>query len=169
MSIFDPFQLYTHPQHKSHTGQVIRKKPIEIGYAFTEHDLKKGLEIVKNYGFYVSRNPIQPARAMYTYSIKFTNNQLDTIHMITKGQLLSITAPIRNLLLTYYSQIFSADRISTIDIFVSIPVISVKHDVSPDGNVIHFYNAITQKDSTSYTPSNQGPVYSIISSLGNCT
>ena len=49
MSDFDPFRLYQKHYQKSYSGQVMRKKPVESIYAFTQKDLKKAIQIVNSY------------------------------------------------------------------------------------------------------------------------
>ena len=51
MSMFDPYQLYSHPQRKSHKGQVIQKKATEGPYAITQRELERALAVVQTYGY----------------------------------------------------------------------------------------------------------------------
>lgn len=47
MSVYDPFQLYTHHQKKSHDGQIIRKKLTPPpNYAISEEMVKQAQEIL---------------------------------------------------------------------------------------------------------------------------
>ena len=58
MSYYDPYYLYTHPQRHSHKGQVIQKRPVKVDYAANQDDLRRALQIVKGYGYTISKTPI---------------------------------------------------------------------------------------------------------------
>ena len=70
MSYFDPYQLYSHPQRKSHRGQVIQKRPTDVPYGINDHDMKKAITVLTNYGYYISKNPptTYPNRDMFSFS-----------------------------------------------------------------------------------------------------
>lgn len=52
---FDPHKLYTHPQKKSHQGQIIQKRPVDAHYAASHEDLKRAFIVAKTYGYTMSK------------------------------------------------------------------------------------------------------------------
>ena len=80
MSIFDPYQLYIHPQRKSHKGQVIQKKPVNVPYAFTQSDLERAIMIVENYGYSISRGvPSASPHLTLPFDLSFSNIERNAI------------------------------------------------------------------------------------------
>lgn len=69
MSRFDPFNLYTHSQRHSHSGQIIRKKPVKPQYAISNdmiRDAKRILEAVGLYNTLPPPAPIKPISDVFT-------------------------------------------------------------------------------------------------------
>lgn len=83
MSNYDPFSLYRHHQRKSHTGQVIRKKPISIRGAYSREDLEKAREVMKAYG--EIPKPVTPAPKVPGLYLGGTVNELITFQYNTQG------------------------------------------------------------------------------------
>lgn len=166
MSYFDPYYLYSHPQRKTHKGQVIQKRPTDVPYGINDEDMKKAIHVLKNYGYYISKNPFPsyPQRSIITFDKQSSMTNTSTSHLRTIGDLLTITTNLRNNLLQIFSEEFSSNTVSALRIIVSIPFVSVIHNVMSSSNVITYRNRLKDQSSTIQIGSNQGPVYSVIQS-----
>ena len=52
---FDPYHLYSHPQKKSHKGQIIQKRPVDTQYAASHEDLQRAFIVAQTYGYTISK------------------------------------------------------------------------------------------------------------------
>ena len=78
MSMFDPYQLYIHPQRKSHKGQVIQKKSHAPEYAITQRELERALAVVQTYGYNIYP-PVAGAHLAIPFDLSFSNIERNAI------------------------------------------------------------------------------------------
>lgn len=122
MSDFDPFKLYQKHYKKSYTGQVIRKKPTENIYAFTQRDLKQAIKIIEAYGYSLAQ-PIPPGQ-ISIYGGVLNNDTISYSDLVNSD--------VKNYLLRYNSHIF--DRIyENFKFIITIDYAYLSNDVSMRG------------------------------------
>lgn len=172
MSYFDPYYLYSHPQKKSHKGQVIRKKPTDVTYGINDQDLKRAITVLTNYGYSISKNPppSYPNKLTLAYSVQASNTTDSTSHAYSLDDFLQIDASLRAVLLNTYSFLSSLQSVSTINLIIQVPYIIFSHSTltSSDDNILHVTDVPNNRTLSSAFPANYGPVYNVIRS-GNST
>ena len=72
---FDPHKLFTHPQKKSHQGQIIQKRPVDPHYAASHEDLKRAIIVAKTYGYSLVRGLTGFDYSMYSGKIYFDTSK----------------------------------------------------------------------------------------------
>ena len=126
MSNYDPFQLYTNKQKKTHQGQVIRKKiPNYIGYCFTNEELDRAIEGLKARGYHIYEPGVNPERQFlkhleHTYI--YPNIDLGNLQYANQTQYTYNFSDIWPLVINDYSDILSIDnlRVQQCHFFVSL-------------------------------------------------
>lgn len=166
MSYFDPYFLYSHPQRKSHKGQVIQKKPTDVPYGFNDQDLKRAITIVTNYGYYISRTPppSYPNRLTLAYSVQVSNTTDSSSHTFSIDDFLQIDNSIRNILSTTYPFLSTLQSVSAINVIIQVPNLIFSHSiVSSQTETIFEFTDVPNNRVISYSlPANYGPVYTVL-------